>query len=145
MLESHAAVVMSGFNGRLANLPPNAPLRVRNAMSAAMQYRAEKAEKAAAAAREAAAQAAAKSGAQGAKSASVSANGATAQHARVTALRASDMESPEENVSNAESALNRRPVMADGIVANSRGKAATGGQQDTSGEEFVGIPTPTPA
>ncbi|CAL8461828.1 g1359 [Coccomyxa elongata] len=135
----------SGFNGRLANLPPNAPLRVRNAMSAAMQYRAEKAEKAAAAAREAAAQAAAKSGAQVAKLASVSANGAAAQHASVAALRASDMQSSEENVSNAESALNRRPVVADGIVASSRGKAATGAQQDTSGEEFVGIPTPTPA
>ncbi|BDA41451.1 hypothetical protein COCOBI_02-2310 [Coccomyxa sp. Obi] len=135
----------SGFNGRLANLPPNAPLRVRNAMSAAMQYRAEKAEKAAAAARKAAAQAAAKSAAKAAKSALVAANGATSQHASGTALRASDMQSSEENFGNAESALNSRPAVAEGIVANSRGEAAAGAQQDTSGEEFVAIPTPTPA
>lgn len=143
--EFHTAVVMSGFNGRLANLPPNAPLRVRNAMSAAMQYRADKAEKAAAAAREAAAQAAAKSAAQAAKSASVAANGATSRQAGATAARASDIQSSEEHFSGVESALNSRPAEAEGKVVSSRGKTAGAAQQDTSGKEFVAVPAPTPA
>lgn len=141
----------AGFNGRLANLPPNAPLRVRNAISAAMQYRQDKAERSAAAAREAATQVAAKS----ADRARLAVNGAAdaLQQPNATAAQACVRQPSEEECKSVESSAaaastgkkNGSVPVAEGILRGVRSKVAGDARQHISGDEsFVPIAAPSP-
>ncbi|KAK9908909.1 hypothetical protein WJX75_004531 [Coccomyxa subellipsoidea] len=141
----------AGFNGRLANLPPNAPLRVRNAISAAMQYRQDKAERSAAAAREAATQVAAKS----ADRARLAVNGAAdaLQQPNATAAQACVRQPSEEECKSVESsaaaastgAKSGSVPVAEGILRGVRSKVAGDARQHISGDDsFVPIAAPSP-
>lgn len=118
----------ASFNGRLANLPPNAPLRVRNAMNAAMQYRQDKAERSAAAAREAAAQVAAKSVDRARLAANVTApqppsvNGAQACVGQASQVEAKSVESRPGAASNGAEKVSGSA--SDGILRGCRCAAA---------------------
>lgn len=110
-----------GFNGKLGNLPHNAPLRVRNAMAAAMQYRQDKAERTAAAARAAAALAAAKAAANSVgKPSGVPMNGAVAC-----------LEQQPQSVSGTTS--------AEGIPAASNGASESGPLEEVAESILSGV------